>query len=90
MLSHEVKERIENGIDGAECFVNEFSGGTDHYSVIVISNVFEGQASLKRHRMIMDLFKDEVNSGEVHALSIKALTQKQWTDEKQKSLSSQL
>ncbi|WP_186645090.1 BolA/IbaG family iron-sulfur metabolism protein [Fluviispira vulneris] len=84
MLSHEVKKRIESGIAEAECLVSEFSGGTDHYSVIVISNAFEGQPALKRHRMIMELFKEEVDTGEVHALAIKAYTQKQWADEKQK------
>ena len=82
MLSHEIKSRIENGILDTECFVNEFSGGSDHYAVIVVSNSFEGKTLLLRHRMIMDLFKEEMNTGEVHALTIKAFTQKQWETEK--------
>lgn len=82
MLNHEVKERIESGIDNAECLVSEFSGGTDYYSVVVISDVFEGLASLKRHRIIMDLFKEEMDTGEVHALTIKALTRKQWNEQR--------
>lgn len=85
MLNYEVKDRIESGIEGSECLVNEFSGGTDHYSVVVISDAFEGKASLKRHRMVMELFQSEVSTGEVHALTIKAFTRKQWEDEKQKS-----
>ena len=84
MLSHEVKNRIENGIKDSECLVSEFSGGTDHYSVVVISDAFEGQASLKRHRMIMDLFQNEMASGEVHALTIKTFTYHQWQSEKLK------
>lgn len=83
MLGHEIKSRIENGISNAECFVNEFSGGTDHYAVIVVSNAFDGQSLLTRHRMIMDLFKDEMNTGEVHALTIKAFTKMQWASEKE-------
>ncbi len=82
MLSHEVKQRIEQGILNAVCFVNEFSGGTDHYSVVVVSNAFDGLSSLMRHRMIMDLFKAEMETGEVHALTIKAFTQMQWDNEK--------
>lgn len=81
MLSHEVKTRIESGISQAQCFVNEFSGGTDHYAVIVVSHMFEGLSLLSRHRMIMDLFKEEMNTGEVHALTIKAFTSKQWETE---------
>ncbi len=78
MLNNEIKERIEGGITEAECFVNEFSGGTDHYAVIVVSNSFEGKTLLTRHRMIMDLFQEEMGTGEVHALTIKAFTQQQW------------
>ncbi|RDB36477.1 BolA family protein [Spirobacillus cienkowskii] len=84
MLHHEVKHRIESGIASSECIVHEFSGGTDHYSVIVVADAFEGQSSLARHRIIMDLFQAEVATGEVHALSIKALTKKQWEQEKHK------
>ena len=83
MLNNEVKARIESGIMNSKCLVSEFSGGSDHYSIIVISDTFEGKASLSRHRMIMDLFHNEVSSGEVHALTIKAFTLKQW-DEQQK------
>ena len=82
MLGHEIKARIENGIPESECFVNEFSGGTDHYSVIVVSNFFDGRTLLSRHRIIMDLFKEEINTGEVHALTIKAFTKVQWEKEK--------
>lgn len=84
MLSHEVKQRIEEGILNSVCLVNEFSGGTDHYSVVVIADSFDGLSSLKRHRMIMDLFKAEMETGEVHALTIKAFTHAQWDNEKMK------
>ena len=82
MLNLELKKRIEDSIVDARCFVNEFSGGSDHYSVIVIASAFENKSILARHRMVMDLFKDELHSGEIHALSIKALTQAQWEKEK--------
>lgn len=81
MQPHEVKKRIEEGIPSAICHVNEFSGGSDHYSVVVVSSTFEGKTSLSRHRLIMDLFKEEVASGEVHALTIKAFTETQWVQE---------
>ncbi len=83
MLSHEVKERIETGIENSNCIVNEFSGGTDHYAVIVVAAAFEGKSLLGRHRMVMDLFKAEMATEEVHALTIKAFTPTQWQTEKQ-------
>ena len=82
MLPHEIKARIESGIPETQVQVNEFSGGTDHYAVVVVSPAFEGQALLKRHRMVLDLFQAEIGTGEVHALSIKAYTPAQWEVEK--------
>ncbi len=78
VLPHEVKERIESHWDKAMVLVNEFSGGTDHYSVTVVTEQFEGVGLLKRHRMVLDLFQAEIGTGEVHALSIKAYTPAQW------------
>ena len=85
MLPNEVKHRIEQGMSGAEVYVNEFSGGTDHYTVIVVSDSFSGVQLIKRHRMVMELFRAEVNSGEVHALSVKAYTFAQWEIEKKQT-----
>lgn len=82
MLPMDVKRRIEEGIPESEVHVHEFSGGTDHYTVTVISNAFESLMLLKRHRMVLDLFQAEIATGEVHALSIKAFTPVQWETEK--------
>lgn len=77
MDSQQVKARIEQGIADAQVAVNEFSGGTDHYSVTVVTPAFVGKPLIKRHRMVMDLFAAEIETGEVHALTIKALTPEQ-------------
>jgi BolA-like protein 1 len=84
MLPHEIKNRIETSLETTEVLVTEFSGGTDHYSVVVVSTAFENKPLLKRHRMVMDAFQAEIGTGEVHALSIKAYTPDQWDVEKTK------
>ena len=81
MDSEQVKERIESALRG-KCFVSEFSGGNDHYSVIVVSEQFNRKKLLQRHRMIMDLFKAEIDSGEVHALTIHAYSPDEWHKKK--------
>ncbi|KAK1316601.1 hypothetical protein QJS10_CPA05g02092 [Acorus calamus] len=48
-------------------------GGETHFNVRVVSEAFEGKRLLKRHRMVYDLLKDELESG-LHALSIDAKT----------------
>lgn len=47
-----------------------FTGET-HYKLIITSRLFEGQSRVDRQRMVMNLLKDEFNSG-LHALEIKA------------------
>ena len=86
MQKQEVKKRIEEGLPGAEVLVSEFSGGDDHYAVVVVTPEFDGKMLLKRHRRVLDLFQAEIATGEVHALTIKAYTPQQWVVEKPKQL----
>ena len=48
------------------------SGG-GHFFLIIVSDAFEGQATLARHRKIYTLLGDMMHS-KIHALSIKAHT----------------
>ena len=47
------------------------SGG-GHFTVKIISDVFEGKTLLERHRLVYDTLKDLGN--QIHALKIQALT----------------
>lgn len=47
-----------------------FTGET-HYKLLIVSDLFTGQSRIDRQRMVMNLLKDEFNSG-LHALEIKA------------------
>ncbi len=47
--------------------------GETHFRVTVISNEFEGQSRVERHRRVNEVLRDELQ-GPVHALAIKALT----------------
>lgn len=78
MTPAEVKQRIETGLNCAHVNINEFSGGSDHYSVEIVSDDFIGLNSLKRHRKVMDLFRAELETEEVHALALKTFTLEQW------------
>ena len=47
--------------------------GGGHFNVTIISNAFENQSTIKRHRMIYKVLEEDMVS-EIHALSIKAKT----------------
>ena len=59
------------------------SGGS-HFAVRVVSSRFEGEAPVRRHRLVYDALKKEMESG-VHALAIQAMTPKEWEQGKVKA-----
>ena len=69
----ELKTRIEEAIPGADVAVEDLTGGGDHFRAEVVSNRFEGLSRIDQHRLIYDVFGDEVG-GPIHALSLKTST----------------
>ncbi|EXJ16610.1 BolA family protein [Imhoffiella purpurea] len=71
METEAVAELIRAGIPGADVQV---SGDGSHFEAIVVSDVFEGLTPIKRERLVMETVREQVASGELHALSVKART----------------
>ena len=75
MTPEQVKARLEQTYPESYVDVTDLTGTHDHYSVYVASKVFSGMSRIQRHKHVMDAFAAELQTGEVHALTIK-------TDEK--------
>lgn len=71
METEAIAALIRVGIPDAQVQV---AGDGSHFEAVIVSESFEGLTPLKRERLVMDLVKSQVASGELHALSIKALT----------------
>jgi stress-induced morphogen len=69
----ELQDRITAALPGAEVRVEDLTGGGDHFRAEVVSDRFEGLSRIQQHRLIYDVFGDEVG-GPIHALSIKTST----------------
>jgi len=69
----ELKSRIEEAIPGADVAVQDLTGGGDHFRAEIVSDRFEGLSRIEQHRLIYDVFGDEVG-GAIHALSLKTST----------------
>lgn len=54
------------------------------YNVLVVSPHFEGKGPLDRHREILKIVDEDVKK--IHAISIKAWTEKQWLANKDKPI----
>ncbi len=74
MTIDQIKQRILESFSDAHTEVADLTGTSDHIQVLVVSNKFEGQSRIQRQRMVMDIFAPELKTGEVHALTIRAIT----------------
>jgi len=71
MTADQVRQHIENGLPGARALVR--SGDNVHFEAVVVSPLFEGQRTLKRHQLVYATLGDAMG-GEIHALSLETLT----------------
>lgn len=72
MTPQEMKARLEATYQGADVDVQDLTGTQDHYQVVINASEFKGMSRIERHQAVMQVFDDELKSGEVHALTIKA------------------
>lgn len=68
MTPETVVQKIQQAIPDAQVVT---SGEECSFSVEVTSDAFTGKNPVQRHRMVNDVFRAELASGELHALSIK-------------------
>jgi BolA family transcriptional regulator, general stress-responsive regulator len=52
-------------------------GSESHYNVTVVSDVFEGELRVARHRRVHALLHDELAAG-LHALTLTVVTPAEW------------
>ena len=69
----ELQRRIEAAIPDSSAQVIDLTGGGDHFRAQVVSPAFAGMSRIQQHRLVYDVFGDEVG-GPIHALSITTRT----------------
>lgn len=78
METEAVAALIRTGVPGAEVQV---SGDGSHFEAVVVSDAFADKSPIQRQRLVMDTVRREIESGELHALSIRTFTPKQWAEQ---------
>ena len=72
-----IRQIIEEGMDTE---LVQVSGEGGKYEAVIVSKVFEGISMLKQHKMVYPLLNDHIKTGEIHALTIKSYTPRQWAE----------
>lgn len=69
MLPEQVKSLITAALP---CESVEVEGDGHHFYASIVSSAFAGLKLLDRHRLVKDKLKDVLDSGELHALSLRS------------------
>ncbi len=77
MTTDDIKKLIEAGVENSTATV---TGGEGKYEAIVVSDSFKDLSMVKEHQLVYATVKDQIASGELHALSIKAFTTEEWNE----------
>ncbi|MCU7800683.1 MAG: BolA/IbaG family iron-sulfur metabolism protein [gamma proteobacterium symbiont of Lucinoma myriamae] len=75
MTTDEIKILIEAGIEAAQVTVK---GDNGMFDTTVVAEQFEGLSPVKKQQMVYAAVNEQITSGAIHALSIKAYTPKEW------------
>ncbi|HET9843958.1 MAG TPA: BolA/IbaG family iron-sulfur metabolism protein [Gammaproteobacteria bacterium] len=70
-----LKSLIKKAIPDAEIFVE---GDGYHYQTTVISDVFKDKSLVERQKLVYKAVSEHIQSGELHALTIKTKTTHEW------------
>ncbi len=62
---------VEKGIPDSSA---DITGDGSKFEARVVSSAFEGQSTIKRHKMVYAILDEHIKSGAIHALTIKAHT----------------
>ncbi len=78
MQPQDIRQLIEDHLP--ECEVHA-QGGNGKYEVLVIGECFDGLNAVKRQQMVYGAINQQIADGTVHAVTIKALTPRQWQEQ---------
>ncbi len=71
----EFSKMIEDVLTGARATV---TGDGSKFEAVVVSEAFEGLSTVKKHQLVYRIFSEQLASGAMHALTIKAYTPAEW------------
>jgi stress-induced morphogen len=78
MTPDNLRKRLEQLAPGTHVEITDLTGTQDHYQALIVSNAFQGKIMIDQHRLVLGLVQPEVDSGELHALTMKTYTPEQW------------
>jgi stress-induced morphogen len=73
MEAADIEAMIREAIPDAKVIIEDLKGDGDHYSALVVSEVFRGKSRVAQHQMVYAALKGKMG-GELHALALQTVT----------------
>ena len=73
MNKDDIKKRLVQYFQNSYIEVIDLTSDSNHFSIIIISDIFIDLSLINRHKKVYSLFQNELTK-EIHALQIKAFT----------------
>ena len=73
----QIEEKIKQNLKTTFVEVVDLRGG-DHIQAIIVSSEFERKTLVEQHKIVYDIFSNEMKSNEIHALTLKTYSMSQW------------
>lgn len=74
----EIQALVQQAIPDAQVEVEDFTGGGDHFQILVASSAFQGKTLIEQHRLVQKSIQGALEDGRIHAIQIKTLTPEMW------------
>jgi acid stress-induced BolA-like protein IbaG/YrbA len=78
MRPQEIEVMITEALPGSRAQVEDMVGDGNHFQAIVIAEQFAGLTMIKQHQLVYSALQSHLDSGTLHALSLKTYTPEQW------------
>lgn len=72
-----IKSTLTSKLEIAHIKVDDYTGGDDHFQMLVVSPQFEGKTTVARHRIVYEALGDAMRQ-RIHALTMTTLTPAEW------------
>ena len=74
----ELERRVASSLNEAEVEVRDLTGTGDHFEMRVVTPSFEGKSLIEQHQLVYAPLRDLLQTGELHALTLKTYSPEQW------------
>lgn len=73
MTAEQMETKLRAAFPGCDVLVEDLTGTSNHFEVRMAASQLQGQTRIAQQRSVMQIFDEELKSGEVHALTLKLI-----------------